>query len=124
MDENQKSENQEINEELNNVENITEDVVVEEEKIEDVIFRHPQQILTNKQLQNLFKKQAKIDQLKAASENPDDIEDLTETEKGAIKLFLLRARHHNSKPKALSTKQRKALKKKRKISRASRKVNR
>jgi hypothetical protein len=121
MEENQNPENQEINEQ---VDSSIDEVMVEDEKIEEVIFRHPQQILTNKQLQNLFKKQAKVDQLKSVSENPDEVEDLTETEKGAIKLFLLRARHHNSKPKALSTKQRKALKKKRRTAKISRKANR
>lgn len=79
------------------------------EVLPELILRHPQQILTNKQVQFLLMKKE---------------EDMTETEKGALSLFLLRAKHHNSRPKMLSSKQRIALKKKRKASRDSRKVNR
>ena len=85
-----------------------ENSITEEVKPE-LILRHPQQILTNKQVQFLLTKKE---------------EEMSETEKGALSLFFLRAKHHNSKPKMLSTKQRTALKKKRKASRDSRKVNR
>lgn len=112
-------------------EKLISDILTEEiEKTEnrELTFRHPQQVLTNKQIQFLFEKKGLIDQAKAEKEkngeDPNMVEDLNETEKGAITLFLVRSRHQNSKPKLLSTKQRKVVKKKRKASRNSRKVNR
>lgn len=105
---------------------LTEEISKTENK--ELIFRHPQQVLTNKQIQFLFEKKGLIDQAKKEKEekgeDPNTVEDLNETEKGAISLFLIRSQRQNSKPKLLSTKQRKALKKKRKMSRNSRKVNR
>jgi hypothetical protein len=101
--------------------------ITEESAPREVNFRHPQQILTNKEIQILFEKKGKVDQENAEREKKGEepIEGLTEIEKGAIQLFLIRAQHHGSKPKLnLSTKQRKARKKKRSISKASRKANR
>ena len=98
------------------------------EKPKEVNFRHPQQMLTNNEIQILFEKKGVIDQQKEEIEkqggDPNTVEDLTETEKGAISLFLVRAKFHNSKAKQLSSKLRKARKKARKISKKSRKVNR
>jgi hypothetical protein len=93
----------------------------------EVNFRHPQQILTNREIQILFEKKGKLDQENAerVKKGEEPIEGLTEIEKGAIQLFLVRAQHHGSKPKLnLSTKQKKARKRKRSISKASRKANR
>lgn len=107
------------------------DVLTEElEKAEkkEVKFRHPHQVLSNREFQILIEKQAAVDQAKAEKEkngqDPETVEDLTPTEKNAISLFLIRAKHHNSRPKLLSAKKRKVLKKKRKTSRDSRKKNR
>lgn len=99
--------------------------VAEPEVIKDVVFRHPQQILTNKEIQNLFRKKAKVDEENAEREKrgEEPVEGLTPTEKGAISLFILRAKHHRSKPKMLTSKQRSALKAKRKASKQSRKIN-
>ncbi|HTH30832.1 MAG TPA: hypothetical protein VL946_05745 [Lacibacter sp.] len=123
MDENEVK-NQEI--ETQEITDVIEVAEPEVEEIKDVTFRHPQQILTNKEVQNLFRKQAKVNEENAEREKRGEeaVEGLTETEKGAIKLFLLRARHHGSKPKVLTAKQRTALKAKRKASRKSRKINR
>ena len=108
---------------------ITEVIEVAEPEIEvikDVVFRHPQQILTNKEIQNLFRKKAKVEEENAEREKrgEEPVEGLSETEKGAIKLFILRAKHSGSKPKKLTSKQRTALKAKRKASKKSRKINR
>lgn len=119
---NQEIETQEIIKEVDAIEQILNEV----EEIKDVVFRHPQQILTNKEIQNLFRKKAKVDEenLEREKRGEEKVEGLTETEKGAIILFLLRARHQGSKPKKLSKKQRTALKAKRKTSKKSRKINR
>lgn len=103
------------------------DVAQEIEVPADVNFRHPQQILTNKEIQILFTKKGKLDEENAEREKKGEepVEGLTENEKGAIKLFLVRAQHHGSKPKKVfNTRQNKASKKKRRISKASRKANR
>jgi hypothetical protein len=101
---------------------------VEETRPIDVVFTHPQQILNNKQIQLLFRKQAWLEKEKQArkerGEDEQGAEELTPTEKSAIDLFILRAKHHHSKPKALSTKQRAAKKVKRKLTKQSRKANR
>lgn len=119
-------ENQTIDAEKVLTDILTEEV--EKPEIKEVKFRHPQQLLTNKEIQILIEKQALVEQARAEKEkngeDPDTVEDLNPTEKGAISLYLLRARHHNSRPKLLSSKKRKALKKKRKISKNSRKANR
>ena len=98
----------------------------EVEEIKDVVFKHPQQILSNKEIQYLFKKKAKIDEenLEREKRGEDPVDSLSETEKGAISLFLLRAKHQGSKPKKLTSKKRTLLKAKRKASRKSRKINR
>jgi len=103
-----------------------EQAINEIDEIKDVVFKHPQQILTNKEIQNLFKKKAKVDEenLEREKRGEEKVEGLTETEKGAISLFMLRARHQGSKPKKLNKKQRTALKAKRKTSKKSRKINR
>lgn len=121
MDENEVK-NQEI--ETQEITDVIE--VAEPEPIKEVVFRHPQQLLTNKEIQNLILKKAKVDNENAEREKrgEEPIEGLTETEKGAITLYLLRARSHQSKPKQLNAKQRTALKAKRKASKKSRKTNR
>jgi hypothetical protein len=123
MDENEEKNQQSETQEITDVIEVTEPVV---EEIKEVVFRHPQQILTNKEIQNLFKKKAKVDEENAEREKrgEDPVEGLTPTEKGAISLFILRAKHHGSKPKKLSAKQRTAVKAKRKTSKKSRKINR
>jgi ABC-type oligopeptide transport system ATPase subunit len=84
----------------------TQEVINEPKK--EVVFRHPQQILTEKEIQILLTKEK---------------EELTEIESKAIKLFLLRAKHHGSKPKVLSGTQRAHRKVKRKLAKKSRKIN-
>ena len=104
------------------------DIQTEELEKKEVVFRHPQQVLSNREIQILFNKQAKVSELKAKKEelgeDPDTVEDLTLTEKGAISLFLVRAKNQNSKAKISSTKDRKSRKKARKSSKKSRKINR
>lgn len=114
---NQKIENQEITDVVE---------VAEPEIIEEVVFRHPQQLLTNKEIQNLILKKAKVDGENAEREKKGEepIEGLSEVERGAISLYLLRAKSHHSKPKKLSSKERTTRKAKRKISKKSRKLNR
>jgi len=123
MDENEVKNQQIETQEITEVIEVAEPEV---EEIKDVVFRHPQQILTNKEIQNLFKKKAKVDEENAEREKrgEEPVKGLTETEEGAIKLFILRAKHHGSKPKVLTAKQRTALKAKRKASKKSRKINR
>lgn len=76
----------------------------------EINWRHPQQVLTNKEMHILLSKKE---------------EELTDVEKTAMKWMLLRLKHHNSTPKkVLSTKQNKLRKKKRSISNKSRKANR
>lgn len=116
-----------MDENLNNETPVTPDENVVEKK--EVKFRHPQQILTNKEIQILFEKQAQINEAKAEIEknggDPETIEGLTVEEEGAIKLFLLRARNHKSTPKVQFTKrQNKARRKARRTSKNSRKQNR
>jgi hypothetical protein len=93
---------------------------------QEVKFRHPQQLLTNKEIQILLMKKAKNDaENKEREEKGEEaIDELSEVEKGAIKLFFLRAKYHNSKPKQLSAKQRTAKKAARKTAKKSRKANR
>lgn len=130
MDENEVKNQPEDVKSIIDAEEVLTDILTEElekvEEIKDVAFRHPQQLLTNKQIQSLFLKKGKIDEENAEREKrgEEPIEGLTETEKGAITLFLLRARSHGSKPKQLSTKERTARKAKRKTSKKSRKLNR
>lgn len=118
--------NLEKNEQIVNQE-ITDVIdVIETEEIKDVVFRHPQQLLTTKEIQNLFRKKSKVDEENVEREKRGEelVEGLTEIEKGAINLFLLRAKHHNSKPKQLTSKERTARKAKRKAAKQSRKINR
>ena len=76
----------------------------------EIKWRHPQQILTNKEAQILLSKKE---------------EELTEVEKTALKWLVLRLRHHNSTPKKVSsTKQNTKRKLKRRMSKVSRKANR
>jgi hypothetical protein len=104
MTEEEKS--QPLENQLPNVE--FDETLVEEKK--EVVFRHPQQILTNKEIQILLAKKN---------------EELNDLEKDAIKLFLIRAKHHNSRPlKVLSKKQNKLKKQKRRTAKKSRKTNR
>jgi len=120
----------ESNEDISNevlesiVKKLEEDVTEKKE----VYFRHPQQILRNKEIQILLEKQQQEDnikeELKKEGKDTSTVELLTLTERNAIKLFFIRARNNNSKTKFLSTKQRRSLKKKRKVSRTSRKINR
>ena len=105
----------------------TEDVDTEPLKLQEVKFRHPQQILTNKEIQILFEKKGKLDELNAEREKngEEPLDTLTDTEQGAIKLFLVRAKHHGSTPKkVLSTKQNKVRKVRKRLAKASRKNNR
>jgi hypothetical protein len=105
-----------------------DDLLEEEVRPADVIFKHPHQILTNKQIQLLFRKQAWLAKEKAAlkerGEDEETAEELTPTEKSAIDLFILRARGQHSKAKVLTAKDRTARKAKRRISKQSRKANR
>src|SRR5258708_7468210 len=64
---------------------------------EEIKWRHPQQVLTNKEAVILLSKKE---------------EDLTESEKIALKWLVLRAKHHNSSPKKVLNKQQNSLKKK------------
>ncbi len=80
-----------------------------EEEIPRVKYRHPQQILTRKDLDILINTKA---------------EDLTEEDKSALKLYFIRLKGQNSKPKILSTAERKRRKKKRSVAKQSRKTNR
>lgn len=126
MDENEVKNQQEETDAINAVEQLNDILTEELNEIKDVVFRHPQQILTNKEIQNLFRKKAKVDEenLEREKRGEEKVEGLTEIEKGAITLFLLRARHQGSKPKKLNKKQRTALKAKRRTSNKSRKINR
>lgn len=84
--------------------------LVEEVVKQEVKFRHPHQILTNKEIQILIAKKE---------------EDLTEVEKDAIKLFIVRTKHHGSSPrKVLNTAQNKKKRNKKRIAKQSRKANR
>lgn len=86
----------------------TQELVEEVKK--EVKFRHPHQILTNKEVQILLTKKE---------------EELTEVEKDAIKLFVVRARHHGSTPrKVLNTAQNKKKRLKKRMTKKSRKANR
>jgi hypothetical protein len=76
----------------------------------EIKWRHPQQVLTNKEMQILLSKKE---------------EELTDEEKLAMKWMVLRIKNHNSTPKkVLSTKQNKLRKKRRSIAKESRKANR
>src|SRR5258705_11819575 len=61
---------------------------------EEIKWRHPQQVLTNKEAVILLSKKE---------------EDLTEAEKVALKWLVLRARHHNSTPKKVLSKSQNSL---------------
>jgi len=81
-----------------------------QEPPKEVIFRHPQQVLTNKEVQILLMKKE---------------EDMNETEKAALALYFVRAKHHGSRPlKQLNTRQNKKKRHKRRMSNQSRKANR
>lgn len=117
----------EIEASMLNLENEVKELEAAQAPPAEVNFRHPQQILTNKEIQLLFQKKGKLDEENAEREKKGEevVDGLSETEKGAIKLFLVRAQHHGSTPKQQFTaKQNKARKNKRKISKASRKANR
>lgn len=112
------------------IEEVAEEVFDENEDVRpaDVVFKHPHQILTNKQIQLLFRKQAWLEKEKQArkerGEDEEGAEELTPTEKSAIDLFILRAKHQHSKPKQLNAKQRTAKRLKRRMTKVSRKANR
>jgi hypothetical protein len=77
---------------------------------QEIKWRHPQQVLTNKEMQILMSKKE---------------EDLTESERTALKWMILRLKHHNSSPRLTPNKRQNALKrKKRRMSKVSRKANR
>lgn len=82
----------------------------ENQPLGEIKWRHPQQVLTNREAQILLTKKE---------------EELTESEKYALKWLILRARNHGSSPKKVLTKtQNKRKRLKRKMAKQSRKANR
>jgi hypothetical protein len=78
-------------------------------EIPRINYRHPHQVLTNKEMRILLTTKE---------------EDQTENDKLAIKMLTLRLKNHRSRPKPLSSAERTKRKTKRKLAKASRKANR
>jgi hypothetical protein len=83
--------------------------IVENTEIPRINYRHPHQVLTNKEIKILLSTKK---------------EDQTENDKLALSMFMLRLKGHRSRPKPLSAAERAKRKTKRQLAKASRKANR